>query len=167
MQQSLDDESLRTLFCEIESVMNSRPLTYMSTTTGEVEPLTPGHLLFLRGAAGPIPGPFNEADSMSRRRWRHVQYLAEQFWSRWRKEYVLSLQSRQKWKKEVRNLKPGDIVLLVDRDTQRGRWQMGRIQQVFPSPDGLVRKAVVRTSVSSYLRPIHKMILISSETDLD
>ena len=75
IQQRLDDESLRTLFCEIESVMNGRPLTYISTSTGEVEPLTPGHLLFLRGVQGPIPGNFSEADSMSRRRWRHVQYI--------------------------------------------------------------------------------------------
>ena len=76
LQRSLDEESLRTLFCEIESVMNGRPLTYVSTTAGEVEPLTPGHLLFLRGTALPVPGNFTEADSLSRRRWRHVQYLA-------------------------------------------------------------------------------------------
>ena len=82
LQRSLDEESLRTLFCEIESVMNGRPLTYVSTTAGEVEPLTPGHLLFLWGTTLPVPGNFTEADSLSRRRWRHVQYLAQQFWCR-------------------------------------------------------------------------------------
>ena len=165
--QRVDDESLHTLFCEIESIMNGRPLTYVSTSSGEIEPLTPSHLLFLRGGAGPIPGDYSAADSLSRRRWRHVQYLAQQFWIRWKREYLLSLQSRQRWRREVQNLKPNDIVLLVDEDVPRGKWVMGRIVRVFPSQDGLVRKALVRTSVSSYLRPIHKMVLIRSESDLE
>ena len=167
LQQRVDDESLQTLFCEIESIMNDRPLTYVSTSAGEVEPLTPGHLLFLRGSAGPVPGVFSEADSLSRRRWRHVQYLAQQFWARWRREYLLSLQSRQKWTRESRNLEPGDVVLLVDEHVQRGKWQLGRIQEVFPSRDGKVRKALVRTGASLYVRPIHKMVLIRSESDLE
>ena len=167
LQQRVDDESLRTLFCEIESIMNSRPLTYISTSCGEVEPLTPGHLLFLRGSPGPIPGHFREADSLSRRRWRQVQYLAQQFWIRWRREYLLSLQSRQKWTRESRNLAPGDVVLLVDENVQRGQWQMGRIERVLPSLDGLIRKAEVRSGGSLYLRPIAKMVLIRSECDLE
>ncbi|XP_043238689.1 uncharacterized protein LOC122390096 [Amphibalanus amphitrite] len=166
-QQRLDDESIRTLFCEIESVMNSRPLTYVSTSSGQLEPLTPGHLLFLRSSAGPIPGEFSESDSLSRRRWRHVQYLAQQFWYRWRREYLLSLQARQKWTRESRNVQPGDVVLLADQNVPRGLWRLGRVVKAFPSQDGLVRKALVRTGESTYLRPIHKMVLVSSESDLD
>ncbi|XP_043246453.1 uncharacterized protein LOC122393996 [Amphibalanus amphitrite] len=164
--QRVDDETLSTLFCEIESIMNSRPLTYVSTASGQVEPLTPGHLLFLRGCVGPIPGEFSEADSLPRRRWRHVQYLAQEFWHRWKREYLLSLQTRQKWTRTATNLGPGDIVLLVDQDVPRGKWRMGKIVKVFPSRDGLVRKALVKTSTSEYLRPIHKMVLISTESDL-
>ena len=93
LEQRVDDESLYTVFCEIESIMNSRPLTYISTSCGQVEPLTPGHLLFLRAGTGSVPGEFSEADSLSRRRWRQVQYLAQQFWTRWRREYLRSLQS--------------------------------------------------------------------------
>ena len=167
LQQRVGDESLQTLFCEIECIMNDRPLTYVSTSGGEVEPLTPGHLLFLRGSPGPIPGDFREADSLSRRRWRHVQYLARQLWVRWKREYLLSLQSRQKWTRESRNLQPGNVVLLVDENVQRAQWQMGRIREVFPSRDGKVRKALVKTAASVYLRPIHKMVWIKSESDLE
>ena len=148
-------------------IMNSRPLTYVSTSSGDIEPLTPSHLLFLRGSAGPIPGDYGETDSLSRRRWRHVQYLAQQFWVRWKREYLLSLQCRQRWTREVSNLQPGDVVLLVDHDAPRGQWQMGRIVKALPSQDGLVRKALVKTGASTYLRPIHKMVLICSEADLD
>ena len=80
---------------------------------------------------------------------------------------MLSLQSRHKWKREVSDVKQGDVVLLVDQDVPRGLWQMGRIVKTFPSQDGLVRKALVKTSRSAYLRPIHKMVLISPEADLD
>ena len=166
-QRRMDDESTYTLFCEIESIMNSRPLTYISTSSGDIEPLTPGHLLFLRGNGEGIPGEFSEADSLSRRRWRQVQYLAGQFWIRWKREYLRSLQSRQKWRREVRNLEEGDVVLLVDQDVSRRLWQMGRIVRTLPSPDGLIRKALVKTGGSTYLRPIHKMVLVSSKTDLD
>ena len=62
---------------------------------------------------------------------------------------------------------PGDVVLLVDRDVPRGLWQMGRIVEAIPSQDGLVRKAVVRIGASTYLRPIQKMVLIRSESELD
>ena len=167
LQQRVDEESLNTLFCEIEMIMNSRPLTYVSTSSGDIEPLTPSHLLFLRGNAGPIPGDYDETDSLSRRRWRHVQYLAQQFWVRWKREYLLSLQCRQRWTREVSNMQSGDVVLLVDHDVPRGQWQMGRIVKALPSQDGLVRKALVKTGVSTYLRPIHKMVLIRSEADLD
>ena len=165
-QQRVDDESLHTLFCEIETIMNSRPLTYVSTSSGDVEPLTPSHLLYLRGGVGPIPGDYTESDTLSRRRWRHVQYLAQQLWYRWKREYLLSLQSRQKWTRESRNVRLGNIVLLADQEVPRGRWRMGRIVEAFPSQDGLVRKAQVKTGESTYLRPISKMVLVSSEADL-
>ena len=133
--------------------MNSRPLTYVSTSSGDVEPLTPSHLLYLRGGAGPIPGDYTESDTLSRRRWRHVQYLAQQFWYRWKREYLLSLQLRQKWTRESRNVRLGVIVLLADQEVPRGRWRMGRVVEAFPSRDGLVRKARVKAAESTYLRP--------------
>ncbi|XP_043206534.1 uncharacterized protein LOC122372920 isoform X2 [Amphibalanus amphitrite] len=166
-QQRLDDETLQTLFCEIEAVINSRPLNYVSTSDGNVEPISPNHLLLLRGNASGEPGEFSENDSFSRRKWRHVQYLASQFWRRWLAEYVPTLQTRQKWRQAGRNLQIGDIVLVLDKDLPRGSWPLGRIVRVFPSADRLVRKALVRTSTSTYLRPIHKMVLVHSDSDLD
>ena len=37
-------EELTTLFCQIEAVLNSRPISVMSDDPNEVEPLTPAHL---------------------------------------------------------------------------------------------------------------------------
>ena len=49
-----------------------------------------------------------------RRRWRHSQFLADQFWRRWRREYVPHLIERSKWRNIQRNICRGDLVLIVE-----------------------------------------------------
>ena len=44
----LDDESLQTLFFEVEAIMNSRPITTVSNDVDDVDVLTPNHLLLLQ-----------------------------------------------------------------------------------------------------------------------
>ena len=39
----------------------------------------------------PPPGTFSRPDIYSRRRWRHVQHIASEFWTRWRKEFLQTL----------------------------------------------------------------------------
>ena len=154
-------------FCEIEAIMNDRPLSYVSTGSTSLEPITPSHLLLLRGGAGPVPGVFSDADALSRRRWRQAQYMANQFWLRFVREFLPTLQTRQRWMFKSRNMKEGDIVLLTDKDAPRRQWQMGRIVQVFHGKDGLVRSVSVKTRTSTLVRPIHKLVLVHREADLD
>lgn len=47
-QQSLDDEGLLTVMCEVESIINNRPLTLASDDPSDLDVLTPNHLLLLR-----------------------------------------------------------------------------------------------------------------------
>jgi hypothetical protein len=95
-KQRLDDESLPTFLCEVEAILNGRPLTSVSNDPRDLEALTPNHLLLLRAGADLPPGMFTKEDCYSRRKWRHVQYLSDQFWRRWTREYLPLLQSRQK-----------------------------------------------------------------------
>ena len=85
----LDDEALRTLMTEAENVINSCPLTVENLSDHEsLEPLTPNHLLTSKTEVVlPPPGCFEWLDLYSRKRWRRVQFLANQFWIRWRSEY--------------------------------------------------------------------------------
>ena len=98
-EQLLDDEGLNTLMCEVEAIVNGRPLTKLSDDPRDLEPLTPNHLLLLRSGSELPPGIFSKEDCCSTRRWRQVQYLANVFWRRWIREYLPSLQQRQKWNK--------------------------------------------------------------------
>ena len=98
-----------------------------------------------------------------RRRWRQVQYLSNVFWRRWIKEYLPELQQRQKWIKPQRNFAIGDIVLMVDYNSPRSSWPLGRIIEVFPNPkDGYVRKVLLKTKTNTLERPITKIVLLEA-----
>ena len=104
------------------------------------------------------------ADIYARRRWRRIQYLADNFWSRWRREYLQNLQHRQKWCETKRDLQEGDVVLVRDEQAHRNAWPMGRVTDAVKSKDGRVRKAVVMTTRdgerNEYFRPVKELILL-------
>ena len=155
---TLDDELLRTLMVEAEAVVNSRPLTCVEP---DAEPLTPAHLLTLKSkVVMPLPGRFVQQDLYCRKRWRRVQYLVDEFWSRWTKEYLSTLQSRQKWTKPEVNLEVRDVVLMVGENTPRSQWPRAIVTQTHPGKDNLVRKVTVKTSAKEYERPVHKTVLL-------
>ena len=175
----LDEESLRTLLCEVECIVNSRPIA--GTNTVDEEPLTPNHLLTMktRVLMSP-PGEFQRNDMYLVRRWRRVQYLSNCFWERWKKSYLMTLQERQKWNKPRRNIEVGDIVLLKDDTTARNNWRTARVKETRQDEDGLVRnvKVVVadaclnnkgqRIRNQSVLeRPIQKIILLLKAENCD
>ena len=122
----LDDEALRTLMTEAENVINSRPLTVENLSDHESpEPLTPNHLLTSKTEVVlPPPGCFERLDLYSRKRWRRVQFLANQFWIRWRSEYSSQFQKRRRWKTPQRDSRVGDIILLQDDDLPRNQWPL-------------------------------------------
>lgn len=155
----LTDEALQTLFCEVESIVNSRPITKLSTDVTDPEPLTPANLLLLHKTDLGVspPGVFSNDDNYARRRWRHIQHLANLFWKRWSKEYLTSLQQRAKWLKEERNVKIGDIVLVVDSSVPRNNWPLGRVVDVVTDKHGLVRVVKVKTKSCVLQRPITKL----------
>ncbi len=167
----LDDEALRTLMTETENIVNSRPLSVDNLSDPDaLEPITPNHLLTLKSQVVlPPPGRFLTPDLYSRKRWRRVQYLAEQFWKRWQREYNASQTTRQKWNKAYRNFEVGDIVVLLEENTPRNHWPLARVTQVYPSGDGLVRKVgllITRGGERKSLqRPVHKIALLYAENE--
>ena len=160
-QQTVDDECLHTLMCEVESIMNGRPLTKVSDDPNDLEALTPNHLLLLQPGPSLPPGVFDQTDMYTKRRWRQAQYLSNVFWRRWLKEYLPELQRRQKWNKPRRNFVVGDIVLMVDENSPRSSWPLGRVVRVKPnSSDGFVRRIVLRTKYGYLERPVDKVVLL-------
>ena len=50
--------------------------------------------------------------------------------------------------------------MLESEPTPRRTWNMGLALETYPGEDGLVRKAKIKTAMSVYDRPIHKLCLI-------
>ena len=158
-QQTTDDEGLLTLMCEVEAIVNSRPIIRASDDPNDLEALTPNHLLLLKGNPGLPPGVSSPEDNYSRRRWRQVQYLANIFWKRWSTEYLPLLQERQKWLMPRCKIKVGDEVLVVDERLPRCSWLLGRVLEVMPDRNGFVRRVRVKTKSSELQRPVGKLCL--------
>ena len=159
-QQSLSDESLQTFFCEAESIVNGRPITRVSSDANDLEALTPNQLLTLKANPQLPPTISKQTDNYARRRWRQVQYLADVFWRRWLREYLPQLQARQKWVQPDRNVRVGDVVLVVDETVSRNVWPLGVIVTTTPDQQGMVRRVEVKTKSGRYSRPITKLCLI-------
>ena len=66
-----------------EGLINSRPLTYQSSSPTDLTPLTPNH--FLHGQLGGrfAPDSVDTEVFNPRKRWRRVQELVRHFWHRW------------------------------------------------------------------------------------
>ncbi|XP_039616483.1 uncharacterized protein LOC120533641 [Polypterus senegalus] len=156
--QSVSEEVLKTVLIEIEGILNSKPLGYVSSNIADLDPVTPNFLLMGRpdSSLPQVVYPVNEL--MGRRRWRQSQVLTEQFWSSFVKYYLPSLQARQKWHKEPQNLREGMVVMLVDPQLPRALWLIGRIVRTFPSPDGHVRAVEVKVKDRLYTRPVARLI---------
>jgi hypothetical protein len=157
---TVTDFQLLTIFTEVENIVNSRPLTPVSDDINDYEALTPNHFLIGRQNANlPIMIPCDTAIH-SRKRWRQVQFLINHYWKRFVKEYLPSLTVRPKWHKEQRNIRDGDLVLIVENDTPRGHWKLARVVKTFKADDGRVRVAEVKTATGSYLRPVTKLCFL-------
>ena len=159
----LDTTTLRTLMYEAMAIVNSRPLGFETLNDPcSLAPISPNQLLTMKShVVVPPPGDFVVQDVYARKRWRKVQFLANEFWRRWRSEYLQQLQLRQKWTKERREIRVGDIVVLKEDDLVRNHWRIARVIDVKPGEDGHVRKVSLRMSDSSVLdRPIHKLVVL-------
>ncbi|XP_063548089.1 uncharacterized protein LOC134755462 [Cydia strobilella] len=139
------EETLNSLLAEVESIVNSRPLTHVSVEPNSQETLTPNH--FLVGTSSNLPhmGAFDGSELFLRKQWRIAQLLADQYWKRWVREVLPDLVPRKKWQAEQRPLQVGDLVLIVDPDGPRNVWPRGLVQEVIPGRDGRVRMVRIKT----------------------
>ena len=70
--QSVAEPVLQTVLAEVEGMLNSKPLGYVSSDVADVEPMTP-NMLLMGGRLDPsLPQVVYTADELlGRRRWRH------------------------------------------------------------------------------------------------
>ncbi|MCG8045043.1 MAG: hypothetical protein N0E48_05150, partial [Candidatus Thiodiazotropha endolucinida] len=157
------DEELMTAMIGAEALVNSRPLTYQSANPADDVPLTPNH--FLHGQIGVqfAPDSCDDTDFNPRKRWRRIQELVRHFWSRWLQEWVPTLNTRRKWYRTHRDVRVGDVMLVVSPDTPRGKWPLGRVLEVYPGKDGHVRVVKNQVGDGTLIRPVTKLCPLELE----
>ncbi|CAB4026549.1 PREDICTED: uncharacterized protein LOC102803299 [Paramuricea clavata] len=159
--QLVNDETLATILAEVEKILNNRPFNRLSDDPNDVEPLTPNKLLLLRPNPCYQPVEFGET-TLYNKKWKQAQYLASIFWKRWIKDYLPTLQERQKWLRPRRNVVPGDLVLVVQENVQRGQWPKAIVEEVFPDEYSHVRHVIIRTETARLRRDVRKLCLLES-----
>ena len=149
---------------EVQNLINSRPLWSPSEGALNDPPITCNDLL-RPGGLNKHPDHLNTGNPRSR--YEYIQRLCDEWWKIWLRNFVPTLQVRNKWWKPRENVGIGDIVLVIDPNNNRGKWQMGKIMDVFPNPDGKVRSVRVKTSNGTYDRPITKLTLLISRNEYE
>jgi len=98
-------------------------------------------------------------------RWQRVEHMKQHFWNRWSKDYLNQLQQRSKWQKRGASIQPGDLVLVREDNTPPLHWPTGRVQDVHPGDDNVVRAATIRTSKGLFKRAVNRLCLFPLNED--
>ncbi|XP_050294309.1 uncharacterized protein LOC126734653 [Anthonomus grandis grandis] len=158
---SLTFEDFSTIITQIEACLNSRPLCPLSDNPNDPNPLTPAH--FLIGEPLTTCPQVNLVGVAENRlsKYQHRQQMVQHFWSRWVKECIAELQIRTKWKQNYPQLlKLGVLVLIMEDGLPPLKWRTGRVVQIFPGGDGIVRTVLVRTAAGEYKRPVTNIAVL-------
>ena len=134
-----------TVCTEAANLINERPIGTLPSSDSDINVLTPNSLLLGRSTAkNPCKWqPFTYREHPTTR-YNLVQVVVEDFWEKWVQLYAPTLVIRRKWHANTRNLRPGDVVIVADKNVMRGNYRLGLVQEVFPDEDGKVRRVLVK-----------------------
>ena len=164
----LSYDEMVTLLKQVESIVNSRPLTCMFEDDVE-EPLTPSHLLIgKRSTQLPTDVPYI-CDTDERNTYR--ESILQSFRQRWKKEYLTQLQEYHiaTLAAQGEEVIPqvGEIVIMME-SSSRPTWKLARVTQLHPSRDGKIRSVEIRKSNGNLARrPPQLLIPLESRCNSD
>ena len=123
-RRKLDLDELHTLMIEVEAIVNSTPLSHLSTEDAE-EPVTPSHLISGHRLLSLPDGPYHkdlEDDFLEHSvltKWLiELSKVLDHFWMRWKIEYLLEFRNAH-WPKATEGVnRPIDVVeVVIAQDT--------------------------------------------------
>ena len=159
----LTDSQFSTLLTEVESILNNRPLTSVSSDVQDFEALTPNHILLGLHRKWDSMLDTEERDVLSRRKWRQVQGASAEFWKSWVTQYLPSLMKRPCWQGTSPNYQAGELVVLKEDKPVKGKWDLARIVRTMPGKDNVVRTVEVQTKNGVFVRPVAKLAKLEDD----
>ena len=129
---------LYTCLLEVANLVNERPIGRIPNDSDDGACLYPNDILLGRATKRVPQGPFRHTDNL-RHRVEFCQKIVRSFWKSWSRDVLPHLVPRNKWTAQSRNVRVGDFVIVADPNSVQGKWHMGKVVQVFPRKDSLVR----------------------------
>ena len=135
-------DEMHTAIVEIEGIINSHPLSYLSSDDVE-EPLMPSQLLVGHRILN-LPDnltyheedgdeDFEITDEALQRRAKHLSSVLNHFWKCWSKEYLLELRDAHCQKHSTGSstgIRAGNVISVHDQDHPRAFWKMATVQRL-------------------------------------
>ncbi|XP_018309050.1 uncharacterized protein, partial [Mycetomoellerius zeteki] len=131
-------EEASTFVSQVEAVLNSRPLTAMSSDPNDMSYISAGHFL-IGDALTSYPEPsLMQIQTNRLSRWQHLEQMRQHFWRRWSRDYLSQLQQRTKWHaNQGPSIQVGQLVICREDGTPPLKWVLGRILDTFPGSDNI------------------------------
>lgn len=145
-------EELSTFTTEIEGLLNSRPITSITSDPNGMIALTPAHYLIGKPITSLPEGELSHVPANRLSTWQHIAKVRQDFWSRWNLEYLNELQKRHKWTQDGPELQVGAVVLIKDKNQPCSQWALGKVKEVHPGEDGVIRVATIKTAAGEVKR---------------
>ncbi|GBL89761.1 hypothetical protein AVEN_149075-1 [Araneus ventricosus] len=160
-RSNLTYEEFLTVSIQIEGILNSRPLCPLSSSADDLNALTPAHFLIGRSMNSIIEPNLTELSEGILKRWQRVARLMPLIWNKWHRGYLSELQQRNKWQFQKKNVKVGDLVVLIEDNMPTFKWPLGRVTKIYSGNDTLIRVVKVQTQNGEYKRAISQVCLLS------
>ena len=146
---------LQTTLCEVEAVINSRPLTQGSEP--EDIPITPSHFLTGDRLTALPPGETQaeiESTAATLIALKHSrEKMLQRYWQTWQSEYMLQLRSAHTVPNQrQRPIQVGDVVLVQQDSCKRLLWRKALVVEKHFGRDGKVRSLTVRLANGNKVR---------------
>ena len=129
-RQHISLTTLETVVTEIEATLNDRPLTFVSSEHGNLEPLTPAHSLHGRQITCLLHEPTDDHELVDPNYGeicgsaKLLVTILQSFQKRWQHEYLTSLREvHRNTGTNCQAVKRGDVVLIYD-DAPCATWKM-------------------------------------------
>jgi hypothetical protein len=161
----LSYEELVTVMCDVESIINSRPLTYITENPDDLVALSPN--LFLIDDKPTGTPDLDEVDMRSlNKRIQYRQQLKCAIRKRFRDEYLGYLLHRNP-KKNMQSIRVGDVVLVGCDNKKRLAWPLARVVELISGRDGVQRVAKLKTATGEMTRPIQRLFPLEMSVGME
>jgi len=142
--QVLSPMELQTCLLEIAILVNQRPIGGTPNDPDDGSYIRPNDVLLGQASSQVPQGPLRQTKN-PRIRLEFVQKIVDSFWNCLTRDVFPSLIPRRKWRTEKRNVRVDDFIMVQTPSAVRGKWNVGRVINVFPGHDGRIHNVKVKT----------------------